>query len=67
MKVGDLVRFGDHWLHEGRLRLGIVVEIEEGFYPHSTSNHAQDRVRVFWNTGEHSREPTNALEILRES
>jgi len=67
VKVGDLVKFADLWAHDRDLRLGIVVEVEEGFYPHSTFNHAQDRVRVLWNTSEYSREPTNALKILSES
>ena len=66
MKVGDLVRLADLWRH-GHRRLGIVVEVEEGFYPHSAFNHAQDRVRVLWDTSEYSREPTHALKILSES
>ena len=57
MKVGDLVKFADLWAPDRHLRLGIVVEVEEGFY----------RVRVLWNTSEYSREPTNALKILSES
>ena len=67
MKVGDLVRLDDLWVHDGHRHLGIIVEVEEGFYPHSAFNHAQDRVRVFWNTSKYSREPTHALKILSES
>jgi hypothetical protein len=67
MKLGDLVRLADLWVHDGHRRLGIIVEVEEGFYPHSAFNHAQDRVRVLWNTSEYSREPTHALKILSES
>ena len=66
MKVGDLVRLDDLWRH-GLHRLGIVVEVEEGFYPHSAFNHAQDRVRVLWDTSEYSREPTHALRVIRKS
>jgi len=67
VKVGDLVRLADLWIHNGHRHLGIIVEVEKGFYPHAAFNHSEDRVRVFWNTGEHSREPTHALKILRES
>ena len=67
MKVGDLVKLADLWRHEQQRHLGIVVEVEEGFYPHSAFNHAQDRVRVFWNTSEYSREPTHALKVIRKS
>jgi len=67
VKIGDLVKLADLWIHDGQRHLGIIVEVEEGFYPHSAFNHAQDRVRVLWNTNEYSREPTHALKILRES
>ena len=67
MKVGDLVKFADLWVHDKPPRLGIVVEVEKGFYPHSAFNNSEDRVRVFWNTGEDSREPAQALKILKKS
>jgi hypothetical protein len=54
-------------VHDKPPRLGIVVEVEKGFYPHSAFNNSEDRVRVFWNTGEDSREPAQALKILKKS
>ena len=68
MQVGDLVRFKPTWASSvGRsVKFGLVMEIEKGLYKKPIAHSAHDRVRVLWNVGVFTEEPSGALEIFQK-
>ena len=58
---GDLV-MPKHKYSKNEIGLGIVLEVEEGFYGKSYGRHLQDRLTIYWTHGEKTQEPDDYVE-----
>ena len=65
MKVGDLVK-PKHKYSNNEAGIGIVIEIEEGFYT-TYNDYLEDRLTVYWTHGETTTEPDCYVEKLVEN
>ena len=65
MKVGDLVKPKQKYSNN-EVGIGIVFEIEEGFYK-TYNDYFEDRLVVYWAHGETTTEPESYVEIISES
>jgi hypothetical protein len=63
VKVGDLVR-AKHKYSNNEVGIGIVLEVERGFYGKSYSGHLDDRLTIHWAHGETTQEPCTYVEKL---
>ena len=66
MKRGDLVK-AKHKYSNNEVGIGIVLEVEEGFYGKSYSGHLDDRLTIYWFHGETTQEPETYIQILSEA
>ena len=67
MKVGDLVRAKHKYSYNETLGIGIVLEVERGFYGKSYSDYLDDRLTIHWAHGETTQEPCTYVEKLAEN
>ena len=67
MKVGDLVK-AKHKYSKNEVGIGIVLEVEEGFYGKSYKRGKPgDRLTIHWAHGETTQEPCTYVKKLAEN
>jgi hypothetical protein len=70
MKIGDIVGVKKSFLAAAAAidpGLGIVLQVDRDYYKINWDGLTQDRITVSWSTGQISWEPSNYLQITRDS